>query len=215
MLINVSIAMDGGAEMRPLSLSLKTIMETMIVKNTSNDNNQNNSNIKWWIIAIAAILTLINVSVYQCSKADKTEKTTITTDTVTMTDTVMETDTFCYYQPIQKIEYIERWDTLYTPKDTVPIPYKRVQYEDSVVKDNGATVLWYASVSGHNPSLDTLDFTVDYPVITNTEVVTNTIEKTIQKPAPRFSVGIQAGFGYGVFNKKPDLYIGLGGTYRF
>lgn len=205
--------MDWGCFTHPLSLSLKTIMETMIVKNTTNDNNQNNSNIKWWILAIATILTLINVSVYQCSKADVETKTT--TDTVYQSDTIMETDTFCYYQPIQKIEYIERWDTLYTPKDTLAIPYKRVQYEDSVVKDNGATVLWYASVSGYEPSLDTLDFTVDYPVITNTEVVTNTIEKTIQKPAPRLSFGPSIGIGYGITSKQFDAYAGFSVTYRF
>lgn len=192
-------------------------METnqLTVKNNTNNNNQPNKT-AWYIILAAVLLTLVNIGVYQCSKADKTEKTTITTDTVYTSDTIEVTDTFCYFQPQYKLEYVERWDTLYT-KDTVsvPIPMKRVQYEDSVVKDNGATVLYFASVSGFEPSLDTLDFTVSYPQITNTEYVTNTIEKTIQKPAPRFSVGIQAGFGYGVFNKKPDLYIGLGGTYRF
>ena len=215
MLINVSIAMDGGAEMRPLSLSLKTIMETMIVKNTTNDNNQNNSNIKWWIIAIAAILTLINASVYQCSKADTAEKTTITTDTVYTSDTIEVTDTFCYFQPQYKLEYVERWCSIPTPADTTPIPFKRVQYEDSVVKDNGATVLYFASVSGFEPSLDTLDFTVSYPQITKTEYVTNTIEKTIQKPAPRFSFGPSIGIGYGITSKQFDAYAGFSFTYRF
>lgn len=192
-------------------------METnqLTVKNTSNNNDNKPNKTAWYILLGAVILTLINLCVYQCNRADTTEKTTFTTDTVYQSDTVMETDTFCYFQPVEKLEYIYRWDTLYTPKDTVPIPYKRVQYEDSVVKDNGATVLWYASVSGHNPSLDTLDFTVDYPVITNTEVVTNTIEKTIQKPAPRFSIGPSIGFGYGIFNKNVDMYAGLSLTYRF
>lgn len=191
-------------------------METMIVKNNSNnDNNQNNSNIKWWIIAIAAILTLINVCVYQCSKADKPTET-ITTDTVYTSDTIQVTDTFCYFQPQYKLEYVERWDTLYT-KDTVsvPIPMKRVQYEDSVVKDNGARVLYYASVSGFEPSLDTLDFSVSYPQITNTEYVTTTIEKTIQKPAPRFSFGPSLGIGYGLTSKQFDAYAGFSFTYRF
>lgn len=188
----------------------------MIVKNT-NDNNQHQPNkTAWYIILAAVILTLANIGVYQCSKADTTEKTTITTDTVYTSDTIEVTDTFCYFQPQYKLEYVERWDTLYT-KDTVsvPVPIKRVQYEDSVVKDNGATVLWYASVSGYEPSLDTLDFTVDYPIITNTEVVTNTIEKTIRKPAPRLSIGPSIGFGYGIFNKNVDMYAGLSITYRF
>lgn len=171
----------------------------------------NNKKTTWLIIAAATILTLINLLVYQCNRAEVEE--TVTTDTVWTTDTIMATDTFCFYQPTFKTEYIERWDTLYTPKDTVPIPMKRVEYTDSVIKNNGATVLYYASVSGYEPSLDTLDFNVTYPIITNTEYVTTTIEK--QKPAPRLSIGPSVGFGYGFFNKQCDLYAGLSLTYRF
>ena len=180
----------------------------------NSENNQPNKT-SWYIILAAVILTLINVCVYQCSKADKPTET-ITTDTVYTSDTIEVTDTFCYFQPQYKLEYVERWDTLYT-KDTVsvPIPMKRVQYEDSTVKDNGATVLWYASVSGYEPSLDTLDFSVSYPQITNTEYVTNTIEKTIQKPAPRFSFGPSLGIGYGLTSKQFDAYAGFSLTYRF
>lgn len=189
-------------------------METMIVKNT-NDNNNQPRKTAWYIILAAVLLTLANIGVYQCSKADKPTET-ITTDTVYTSDTIEVTDTFCYFQPQYKLEYVERWDTLYS-KDTVsvPIPMKRVQYEDSVVKDNGATVLWYASVSGYEPSLDTLDFSVSYPQITNTEYVTTTIEKTIQKPAPRFSFGPSLGIGYGLTSKQFDAYAGVSLTYRF
>lgn len=185
-------------------------MEQMIIKNKQDENKPRKT--AWMVIAIAAFLTLINVLVYQCSKADVEEK--ITTDTVWQSDTIMTTDTFCFYQPQFKLEYIERWDTILT-SDTVsvPIPMKRVRYEDSVVKDNGATVLYYASVSGYEPSLDTLDFNVTYPEITNTEYVTTTIEKI--KPAPRLSIGPSIGFGYGIFNKQVDMYAGLSLTYRF
>lgn len=186
-------------------------MEKLVVKNTTQEKQNKTSKMTWLIVAAAAFLTLINCLVYQCNKAEVVEK--VTTDTVFTTDTVMETDTFCFYQPTFKTEYIYRWDTLYTPQDTTPIPYKRVQYEDSVIKDNGATVLYYASVSGYEPSLDTLDFNVTYPVITNTEYITTTIEK--QKPAPRLTIGPSIGFGYGIFTKQPDLYAGLSLTYRF
>lgn len=185
-------------------------MEQMIIKNKQNENKPRKT--AWMVVAIATILTLINVMVYQCSKADVEEK--ITTDTVWQSDTIMTTDTFCFYQPQFKLQYIERWDTLYS-KDTVsvPIPMKRVQYEDSVVKDNGATVLYYASVSGYQPSLDTLDFNVTYPEITNTEYVTTTVEKI--KPSPRLTLGPNIGVGYGITSKQFDAYVGLGLTYRF
>lgn len=185
-------------------------METLISKNEQQQPNQPNK-AAWYIILAAVILTLINVSVYQCSKADVEEKTT--TDTVYTSDTIMQTDTFCYFQPQYKLEYIERWCSIPTPADTTPIPIKRVEYQDSVVKDNGATVLWFASVSGYDASLDTLDFSVSYPQITNTEYITTTIEKV--KPAPRFSFGPSLGIGYGLTSKQFDAYAGFSFTYRF
>lgn len=185
----------------------------LTVKNTNDNNNQPNKT-AWYIILAAVILTLANIGVYQCSKADKPTET-ITTDTVLVQDTVFETDSFCYYQPVEKLEYIYRFDTLYTPKDSTPIPLKRVEYTDSVIKDNGATVLYFASVSGYKASLDTLEFDVTYPLVTNTEYVTTTIEKVIEKKNSRFSIGPSVGFGYGIFSKQPDLYAGLSLTYRF
>ena len=34
-----------------------------------------------------------------------------------------------------------------------------------------------------------------------------------QKWHKNFHLGIQAGFGYGVFNRKPDIFIGVGVSY--
>ena len=186
----------------------------MISHNEQNNNNQPKSKAVWYIVLGCVILTLINVLVYQCSKTEQPIET-VTTDTVTMSDTIVETDTFTYFQPMFQTEYIYRFDTIYTPKDTVPIPLKRVDYKDSVIKDNGARVLYYASVSGYDASLDTLDFMVSYPTITNTEYVTTTIEKVVEKKNSRFSIGPSVGAGYGLFSKQPDVYVGLALTYRF
>ncbi len=186
-------------------------MEQYVVKNTDQNNEPRKTT--WWFIAIVSVLTLINVLVYQCHKADN--ETTITTDTVYQSDTVMETDTFCLYTPIPQYQVLERWDTLLLPQptDTVPLPIIRSQYSDTVTKDNGATVEYYASISGYNAALDTIDFTVTYPQITNTEYVTTTIEKI--KPAPRFSLGPSIGIGYGITSKQFDAYAGVSLTYRF
>ena len=40
------------------------------------------------------------------------------------------------------------------------------------------------------------------------------IERTYQKPAPRLSVGIQTGAGIGIFQHRPDIYVGFGLQYR-
>lgn len=35
-----------------------------------------------------------------------------------------------------------------------------------------------------------------------------------KKKKPRISLGLNAGFGYGVLNKKPDLFVGIGVSFR-
>lgn len=75
----------------------------------------------------------------------------------------------------------------------IPVPIYQKRYEDS---------LYTAWVSGFEPKLDSIDLRLP--------TITETVTKTIVKPSPLFSVGIQAGAGYGIINRKPDIYIGVG-----
>ena len=75
----------------------------------------------------------------------------------------------------------------------IPVPIYQKRYEDS---------LYTAWVSGYRPNLDSIRLYLP-------EVQT-TITKTIVKPSPLFSVGIQAGAGYGIINRNPDIYVGVG-----
>lgn len=87
------------------------------------------------------------------------------------------------------------------PRDTitlhdsidVPIPIMQKRYEDS---------LYTAWVSGYEPNLDSIDLRLP--------TITETVTKTIVKPSPLITVGLQVGGGYGVFNRKPDIYVGVG-----
>ena len=76
----------------------------------------------------------------------------------------------------------------------IPVPIYQKRYEDS---------LYTAWVSGFEPNLDSIDL--------HLPTITETVTKTIVKPSPLFSVGIQAGAGYGIINRKPDIYVGVGG----
>jgi hypothetical protein len=76
----------------------------------------------------------------------------------------------------------------------VPIPIMQKRYDDS---------LYTAWVSGYEPNLDSINLRLP--------TITETVTKTIVKPSPLITFGIQAGAGYGFFNQKPDLYIGVGG----
>ena len=75
----------------------------------------------------------------------------------------------------------------------VPIPIMQKRYEDS---------LYTAWVSGYEPNLDSIDLRLP--------TITETVTKTIVKPSPLITVGLQVGGGYGVFNRKPDIYVGVG-----
>ena len=79
----------------------------------------------------------------------------------------------------------------------VPVQIQQKRYDDS---------LYTAWVSGYEPALDSIDLCIP--------TVTNTITKTIIKSAPRVSVGIQVGAGYGVVNRKADIFVGIGAQYR-
>lgn len=87
----------------------------------------------------------------------------------------------------------------YLPGDTVhdsievPIPIMQKRYEDS---------LYTAWVSGYEPNIDSINLRLP--------TITETVTKTIVKPSPLITVGIQAGAGYGVINRKPDIYVGVG-----
>lgn len=124
--------------------------------------------------------------------------------TVTKTDTVPQYITHTITKPVPVKETIIRHDTLYN----APLSLKT--YEDSITTNNNAKVQYKASVSGYMQSLDTIEFNVKYPMVTNTITNTITNEKTITKyKNPKITAGIAAGAGYGIINKKPDIFIGF------
>ena len=102
-----------------------------------------------------------------------------------------------------KVVYIRVPVPEYLPGDTihdsieVPVPIYQKRYEDS---------LYTAWVSGYRPALDSIRLYLP-------EVQT-TVTKTIVKPSPRLSVGIQGGAGVGVLTRQPDLYVGVGAQWR-
>ncbi len=90
-----------------------------------------------------------------------------------------------------------RTDTLWL-HDTVavPVPIERKTYEDSSYR---------AVVSGWHPSLDTLD------IFQKTTIIEKTIPVPV-KTAPRWSLGVTAGYGAGKDGLTP--FVGVGVTYN-
>lgn len=150
------------------------------------------------IIAVLSLLLALSLLFQHLHHSNrKSEENRLKTDTVTIT----KIDTVTITKPVLKYRYITEvvTDTLYNTdsiKVPVQIPIETKIYQDSTYR---------AVVSGYRANLDTIQV---YPIHTYT-TITNIITK--QK---RFNIGVQAGVGYGLFRKQPDVYIGLGVSYR-
>ena len=153
----------------------------------------------WWVVIGLIALSLVT-NVVLLSRQQPEPTVVIEHDTVWRDTTI--------YQPVAS-ETIQTGRVVYvkvavpqphTQLDTVhdsievPVPIVQKRYDDS---------LYTAWVSGYEPNLDSIRI--------YTPEVHTTITTTIVKPSPMITFGIQAGAGYGVINKRPDIFIGVGG----
>lgn len=127
-------------------------------------------------------------------------------ETVTVHDTAWRDTTM--HQPVAaetirtsrvikvKIPSPAHTDTLHD-SILVQLPIEQRRYTDT---------LYTAWVSGYNPALDSIRI--------RQREITHTITRTIVNPAPRFTVGIQTGAGYGIITRRPDIFIGIGAQIR-
>lgn len=119
------------------------------------------------------------------------------------TKTEIKTDTI--YKTITKPQYITetiiRTDTI--KQDTI-LPIIQRDYFTSINTDSVSGEI-YAKISGYNAVLDTLSYKLYIP----TKTVTNTVETQITRYKQKhwnFTVGI--GGGYGLINRKADIFVG-------
>lgn len=168
------------------------------------------------LISVSAICVLAFI-LGRCSKSDSViESQQIKVDTIFQEriDTIHLTYTVTKYKPQPT-----RTDTIFIADTQTQEVVQHIQktYEvDSLYKDTTcippASVNYHLLVRTDNYDVDSigLKFNVDYPRITETQTITKTITKK-----KHWGYGVQTGFGYGIFNRKPDLYIGMGITYNF
>ena len=126
-------------------------------------------------------------------------------------DTVIDVDTFTKVDTVKISHTIlvpSKTDTVYQEKihkdTTLQVTRKTYDIDNDSV---GAHVV----VSGINPMVDTLSIWSKKTSYS----VNKTIIKTIPvKDSKRFKIYPTIGVGYGVFSRKPDMYIGIGFTYN-
>lgn len=165
------------------------------------------------LIGVSVICILLSMMVGKCSRTEI--KTKVETDTVFQEriDTMHITHTVTRYRPQPT-----RTDTIFvTDAQTQEVAQhiKKTYEVDSLHIDTTcippASVNYHLLVRTDNNDVDSiaLRFNVDYPRITQTQTITKTITRK-----KHWNYGIQTGFGYGIYNRKPDLYIGVGIQYN-
>lgn len=77
----------------------------------------------------------------------------------------------------------------------VELPITQKVYGDSTYR---------AWVSGYRPSLDSIEVYRK----------TITIERTLVQKPKRWSIGVTGGYGYGLLHGRPDVFVGIGVSYR-
>ena len=165
------------------------------------------------MIGVSVICILLSMVMGKCSKTEI--QTKVETDTVFQEriDTIHITHTVTRYRPQPT-----RTDTIFiTDAQTQEVAQhiKKTYEVDSLHIDTTcippASVNYHLLVRTDNYDVDSiaLRFNVDYPKIIQTQTITKTVTRK-----KHWNYGIQTGFGYGVYNRRPDLYIGVGIQYN-
>lgn len=145
------------------------------------------------------IIFIIVLICLRCCPSSKAEKEVIR---IKDTITIIKRDTITIIKPQPVIRYVNKIvrDTLYSV-DSILVPVD-VPIETKVYQDSN----YRAVISGYRPQLDTIS-------IFNKNQI-HTINKITYK-TKRINFSPSIGFGYGMFGKKFDMYVGFSINYNF
>lgn len=168
------------------------------------------------ILCISAFLTVFVILalmvVHKCNEKGLWGFKMTDTVIVERTDTVWKTDTFKVVQP--KPKYIEKIkvDTVFDKQgNEIELVTENKIYQDTIPTCARDTVLVTSYISGTNAQLDSLNVILRKSEITKTNTVE--ITKYIEKKKSffdRFHFAPNVSVGYGITQKKADVYIGVG-----
>lgn len=144
------------------------------------------------------IIFIILLICLKCCYSNREKEEIQITDTIT----IIKRDTITIIKPQPVIRYRDRIirDTLYSI-DSIPV-FINVPIETKVYADSN----YRAVVSGYKASLDTIS-------IFNKNLIQYINKITYKTKRINFSPSI--GFGYGMFNKRIDMYVGFSIGYSF
>ena len=155
-----------------------------------------------FIISKLLIISL-SFNVHQCNRKKDKEYVNVEKEVI-----VEKTDTIVNFKYITDTIYNNKKDTEYkyiTVNDTTYIESKPEIYKDST--DNYDITIQSVKMDWYKLNIHKTD-TITY----TKEIIKNVYTKPKKQ---HFTHGIQVGLGWGVWNRKPDLFIGYGIQYNF
>ena len=142
-----------------------------------------------WLYVVIIILFSLCFYQWKYPKIKTIETIKIERDTITLRDTMR------IPYPVYDTVYTHSIDTVYLPSEdtTMVLQHQTKIYEDSTYK---------AQISGYNPSLDWIE------TYNNTKYIYEEKVVQIAQKQPLFEFKPSVGIGYGIINKKPDIWVG-------
>lgn len=164
----------------------------------------------WIAIPILAIVFYASIigGILRSCDGESPVQTVVRTDTLIVRDTIHDSVPKLVYQEV--VRYVKETpislhDTIYMSKNEenlyltdsgeVFVPISRKVYTDDST--------YRAVVSGYKATLDQID------IYRKQTVITNTVTKD-----RRWIFGLTGSIGYGLTTHKPDVFVGVGVTYR-
>ena len=161
------------------------------------------------ILLVIAILLM--VTAWAATFFESTPPNVIKTDTITVHDTIYKDTTITIKELVPKEIVKKKVDTLYLENgDTLNLITESKRY-DEVLTSGVDTCEVSAYISGVHPLLDSLSMRLKTHSVTNTVEIIKYVEKK-KTFWDRFHWGVQGGIGYGLTQKKIDVFVGVGGT---
>lgn len=160
------------------------------------------------LIIISILFLLIIIGGFYANKLFDTK--VIYTDTIfsTKTDTLWKDTTITKDKLVLKTVEIIKKDTVYDQKgNEIELITENKTYQDTIVCARDTAVVT-SYIKGINATQDSIKVWLKKSEITKT----NTIEitKYIEKKRNRIHIVPNLSLGYGLVNKKPDIYVGVG-----
>ena len=161
-----------------------------------------------WLFAIILLTTIGGLIYDRCTNMGRPN----VYDTVILerTESILQIDTVQVMLTKWKEKETKITDTIEIQRDTILLREAK-RYQDSLILDSGKIKL-DVFLSGVDARLDSTKITAEIPTLT----IEKTIKKTIYKDKTRhFFYGPTIGAGFGIINRKADVYVGVSVGWRF